>query len=138
MSYVEDLFGLTGKTAVVIGGTGVLGGAFCEALGGAGAHVCVVGRNQEHGDACVARIQKLGGTAEFFAADSTKREDLDAIVTQLRAEDRNADVVVNGAGINSATPFLEITDEEWERILNVNLRGVRLGCQVFGQYMLDR
>ena len=138
MSYVDDLFGLAGKTAVVIGGTGVLGGAFSEALGGAGAHVYVVGRNSEHGDACVERIKQLGGSAEFFSADSTKREDLDAIVAKLKSEDHHADVVINGAGINSATPFLEITDDEWERILNVNLRGVRLGCQVFGQYMLDR
>ncbi len=138
MSYVEDLFGLNGKTAIVIGGTGVLGGAFCEALGGAGAHVLVVGRSAERGDECVGRIKDAGGSAEFVAADSTSRDDLDSIVAKLKAEDRNADVVVNGAGINSATPFLEITDDEWERIMNVNLRGVRLGCQVFGQYMLDR
>lgn len=138
MSYLEDLFGLSGKTAIVIGGTGVLGGSFCEALGGAGAHVLVVGRSPERGEACVGRITDAGGSAEFVAADSTNRDDLDAIVAKLKAEDRNADVLVNGAGINSATPFLEITDEEWDNIMNVNLRGVRLGCQVFGQYMLDR
>ncbi len=50
----------------------------------------------------------------------------------------NVDVLVNGAGINSATPFLEITDEEWERILDTNLKSVRLACQVFGKYMIDR
>lgn len=136
--YLQKLFGLEGKTAVVIGGTGVLGGAFCDALSGAGAHTLVVGRNSESGAACVERISAAGGSAEFVAADSTARPDLEAIVARLQDAGRHCDVLINGAGINSATPFLEITDEEWERILNVNLRSVRLACQVFGQDMLDR
>jgi NAD(P)-dependent dehydrogenase (short-subunit alcohol dehydrogenase family) len=134
--YLTKLFGLDGKTAVVIGGTGVLGGAFSDALAGAGAHVVVVGRNAERGEACVARIAAAGGSAEFVAADATARGDLDAIVTKLTADGRKCDVLVNGAGINSATPFLEIEDEEWERILNTNLRSVRLACQVFGKQMI--
>ena len=135
--YLSNLFGLDGKTAVVIGGTGVLGGAFSDALAGAGAHVVVVGRNAERGEACVARIAAAGGSAEFVAADSTSRDDLEAIVAKLKTDGRNCDVLVNGAGINSATPFLEIEDEEWERILNTNLRSVRLACQVFGKQMLE-
>jgi NAD(P)-dependent dehydrogenase (short-subunit alcohol dehydrogenase family) len=137
-TYLKDLFGLDGKTAVVIGGTGTLGGAFCDALAGAGAHVVVVGRNPEHGKHRVQAIADAGGSAEFFAADSTSRADLEALAAHLQAADRNCDVLVNGAGINSATPFLDIGDEEWDRILNVNLRSVRLGCQVLGKYMLDR
>jgi NAD(P)-dependent dehydrogenase (short-subunit alcohol dehydrogenase family) len=61
---------------------------------------------------------------------------LEALVTHLAAQNRRADVLVNGAGVNSATPFLEITEEEWDRILDVNLRSVRLACQVFGAAML--
>lgn len=137
-AYLDQLFGLNGKTAVVIGGTGVLGGAISEALASAGAHTLVVGRNAENGAACVERIKQQNGSAEFVAADSTERADLEAIVEQLTGQNRTVDVLVNGAGINSATPFLEITDEEWERILNVNLRSVRLACQVFGAHMLDK
>ena len=137
-SYLRQQFGLDGRTAVVIGGTGVLGGAFSEALASAGAHTVVVGRNAERGAACVGRITSAGGSAEYMAADSTTRGDLEAVVAHLSGQDRQADVLINGAGVNSATPFLEIDDEEWERILNVNLRGVRLACQVFGAYMLDR
>lgn len=136
--YLQKLFGLDGKTAVVIGGTGVLGGAFCEALAGAGAYTIVVGRNAERGDACVQRIVEAGGAGEFFAADSTSRDDLESLVAHLQQAKRELHVLINGAGINSATPFLEIGDEEWERILNVNLRGVWLGCQVFGAYMLEK
>lgn len=136
--FLQNLFGLEGKTAVVIGGTGTLGGAFCDALAGAGAHVLVVGRNAEHGRDRAAQIIAAGGSAEFAAADSTERADLEAIAVQLAEVGRGCDVLINGAGINSATPFLEIADEEWERILNVNLNSVRLGCQVFGRFMLER
>lgn len=137
-NYLQELFGLNGKTAVVIGGTGTLGGAFCDALAGAGAHVVVVGRNREHGEARVREITATGGSAEFISADSTSRDDLQSIVAHLADNNRDCNVLVNGAGINSATPFLEIDDDEWERILNVNLRSVRLGCQVFGKFMLER
>ncbi len=139
--YLTSLFGLEGQTAVTIGGTGVLGGAFSEALGNAGAHVVVVGRTlktSDDGSTVVDRINAGAGSAEFFAADSTSREALEEIVAHLKANDRQCNVLINGAGINSATPFLEIEDEEWDRILNVNLRGVRLACQVFARDMIDR
>lgn len=136
--YLTKLFGLDGKTAVVIGGTGTLGGAICEALGQAGAYVVVVGRNAESGNGQVERLAGLGASGEFFQADSTSREDLERLVAHLREAGRACDVLVNGAGTNSATPFLEIDDEEWDRIMNVNLRSVRLACQVFASDMLER
>jgi NAD(P)-dependent dehydrogenase (short-subunit alcohol dehydrogenase family) len=137
-SYLQSLFGLDGLTAVVIGGTGTLGGSFCEALAGAGAHVLVVGRDAEDGNARVASIKNAGGSAEFFRADATRRADLEAILSHLDKSGRGCDVLINGAGTNSPTPFLEISDDEWERIFNVNLNTVRLACQVFGKFMLDK
>lgn len=137
-AYLTQLFGLTDKTAVVIGGTGVLGGAICDALAGAGAHVIVVGRSVERGQEAVDKLLAAGGSGEFMAADSTSRDDLRAVVDHLKSARRQCDVLVNGAGINAATPFLEIADEEWDRILNVNLSSVRIACQVFGADMLER
>lgn len=136
--YLTELFGLDGLTAVVVGGTGVLGGAFSDALGKAGAHVIIAGRNAENGNTAVNRIASAGGSAEFFAMDVTNKSDFTKLVDHLKANNRPLHIVVNGAGINSATPFLEISDEEWERILNINLRSVRLGCQVLGGYMLEK
>ncbi|MFG0331869.1 MAG: SDR family oxidoreductase [Maioricimonas sp. JB049] len=136
--YLANLFGLTGRTAVVIGGTGTLGGAICEALAGAGAHVLVVGRNAESGHGLVERLAAAEASAEFIRADSTSRDDLEAIVAHLKSAGRTCDILVNGAGTNSATPFLDIGDEEWDRIMNINLRSVRLACQVFGSDMLAR
>jgi NAD(P)-dependent dehydrogenase (short-subunit alcohol dehydrogenase family) len=137
-TYLQRLFGLDGLTAVVIGGTGTLGGAFCDALAQAGAYTFVVGRNREHGVERVARIAELGGKAEFFAADSTNRDELTALRDHIVSQGRHVDILINGAGINSPTPFLEITDEEWTRILDVNLRSVQIACQLFGELMLER
>lgn len=136
--YLTKLFGLNDLTAVVVGGTGVLGGAFSDALGAAGAHVVVAGRNAENGQEAANRITKCGGSAEFFSADVTQRDSFTKLVDHLKQSGRELHVLVNGAGINSATPFLEIADEEWEQILNINLRSVRLGCQILGGYMLEK
>ena len=140
-NYLCSLFGLNGLTSVVIGGTGVLGGAIALALGGAGSHVVVVGRtlkSDDSGATIVDRIQQAGGSAEFMAADSTQRTDLEAIVSHLKTNNRHCNVLVNGAGTNSPTPFFDIKDDEWDRINNVNLGGVRIACQVFGKDMVER
>jgi len=136
--FLHGLFGLQGQTAVVIGGTGVLGSAISEVLGRAGAHVVVVGRDAAGAAVSVNRVQSQGGTAEFVRADATKQADLESLVQNLESRDKTADILVNGAGTNSPTPFLEITDEEWDHIFNVNLRSVRLACQVFGRHLLSR
>lgn len=135
--YLHRLFGLEGLSAVVIGGTGALGGAFCHALAAAGAHVYVAGRNEDAGLARVAQIIERGGRAEFFTVDGTRRGDLEALRDHVAAHGRHVDILVNAPGINSATPFLEISDDEWSRIVDVNLRSVQMACQVFGKTMLD-
>jgi NAD(P)-dependent dehydrogenase (short-subunit alcohol dehydrogenase family) len=132
--YLERLFGLQGKTAVVIGGTGVLGGFVCDALAHAGAHVYVVGNNEDAGQAVVDRWHNQ---ATFFRADASCRKDLEALVEHLKMHGRPCDILVNGAGVNAATPFLEITDDEWDRILRINLGAVRIASQVLGGYMLS-
>ncbi|QDU81974.1 putative oxidoreductase UxuB [Polystyrenella longa] len=136
-SYLQKLFGLDGKTAIVIGGTGVLGGAIAESLASAGAYTFIVGRNESNGAEIVKTIEAAGGQAEFFKADATTRNDLEKLVEHLKSNDRQCDVLINGAGVNSPTPFLEIEDDEWDRIMNINLRGVRVACQVFAKFMLD-
>lgn len=138
--YLRQLFGLDGLTAVVIGGTGVLGGAICTALAGAGAHTVVVGRTlktDDDGKDVVGRINDDGGSAEFVQCDSTLRADIQALAQHIADSGRNCDVLVNGPGVNAATPFLEIPDDEWERIFSVNLSSIRIACQELGKLMLD-
>lgn len=135
--YLQQLFGLQGKTAVVIGGTGVLGGAICDCLASAGAYVVVAGRSAEAGANRVQEIQSAGGSAEFIAADVTSADDIQSLLDQCVSSGHIPDVLVNGAGVNAATPFLEITQEEWDRIFNINLGSVRTACQIFAKYWLN-
>lgn len=136
-SFLEELFSLRGKTAVVIGGTGVLGGNIAQTLGRAGADVIVAGQNPENGTLVAEQLRRHGGHAEFVPLDATRREEVQQLAERIDEQGRACDILVNAAGVNSPTPFLEITDEEWDRIFNVNLRSVRLSCQVFGHAMIE-
>jgi NAD(P)-dependent dehydrogenase (short-subunit alcohol dehydrogenase family) len=135
--YLQKLFGLDGRVAVVIGGTGVLGGELCGGLAQAGASVVVAGRNAERGQQRVAAIEKLGGAATFAQVDATNRESLKVLLDGALAQHGRVDVLVNCAGVNSPTPYLEIDDEEFQRIVDGNLLATHLGCQVFGQHMIE-
>jgi NAD(P)-dependent dehydrogenase (short-subunit alcohol dehydrogenase family) len=136
--YLHSLFSLTGKVAVVIGGTGELCGAMAEGLAGAGAEVVLVGRNEEKAKVRLDRIAAAGGKAYFVAAEAGSKASLEALLAEVLKRSGKVDIVVNGAGVNSATPFLEITEEEYDRIVNVNQKSVFLGCQVFGKYLVER
>lgn len=137
MSYLNELFSLEGKTAVVIGGTGELCGAMAMALAGAGAEVVLVGRSQEKADARLEKIRSSGGAGYFVAADILSSDGLQELLSRVVEESGQCDILVNGAGVNSATPFLDITEEEYQRIFDTNTRAVFLACQVFGKYFLD-
>ena len=134
--FLDGLFSLNGKVAVVIGGTGELCGAMAQGLASAGAEVVIVGRNQEKAAARVARIEAGGGRAWFHAAEATSRPDIEQLLAVVLQRAGRVDVVVNGAGINAATPFLEITEEEFDRIMRVNVKSVFFGCQVFGRHLV--
>jgi len=137
MSYLNNLFSLQGKVAVVIGGTGELCGAMAMSLAQAGAEVVLVGRSQEKADARLAQIRTAGGKGYFIAADITTAVGLQELLTKVIEESGQCDILINGAGVNSTTPFLEITEEEFESVFAVNTRAVFIACQVFGKYFLD-
>jgi NAD(P)-dependent dehydrogenase (short-subunit alcohol dehydrogenase family) len=137
-SYLDSLFGLSGKVAVVIGGTGELCGSMAEGLAGAGAEVVLVGRDEAKAAARLAKITAAGGKAWFHSAEATNKAALEGLRDAVVKRSGGIDIVVNGAGVNSATPFFQITEEEFERIVKVNLQGVFLGCQIFGQYLVER
>jgi len=140
----SDLFNLESETAVILGGTGVLGGAMAEALADAGARVAIVGRNAERGQERVRRIEEAGGRALFQAADALDRDAL------LRARDVITEswgavsVLVNAAGGNRAdatlppgADFCRLPLEAWQGVFDLNLvGGVLLPSQVFGEVLL--
>lgn len=136
-SFLEQMFGLDGQVAVVIGGTGVLGGALALGLAKAGATAVVAGRDPEKGAARVAEIEAAGGKAKFIAVDVMDRASITALRDQTVAEFGRVDMLINGAGVNSASPYLDAKDEDWDRVIDSNLKAVHWGCQVFGGFMAD-
>jgi NAD(P)-dependent dehydrogenase (short-subunit alcohol dehydrogenase family) len=137
-SYLESLFSLKGKVAVVIGGTGELCGAMAEGLASAGAETVLVGRNEEKAKPRLERIHAAGGKGYFISTEASDKAQLEALLATVLQKSGRVDIVVNGAGVNSATPFLDIAEDEFDRIVKINLKGVFLGCQVFGKYLVDR
>ena len=138
MSYLDSLFTLQGKTAVVIGGTGELCGAMAEGFAGAGASIIIVGRNPDKAAARLAKIHHAHhGRAWFESCDVQSKAALTELLDRIVAKTGGVDILVNGAGVNSPTPFLEVTEEEYDRIVNTNMKAVFLACQVFGRYFIE-
>ena len=137
MSYLEKLFGFDGQVVVVIGGTGVLCGEMAEGLAAAGAHAVLAGRSEERGLARVQAIEAAGGKASFVAVDTMSKHSIQQLCDQVLAEHGRIDAVINGAGVNSATPYFEIKDEEFDKIIRSNLSGTHYACQVFGKAMIE-
>jgi NAD(P)-dependent dehydrogenase (short-subunit alcohol dehydrogenase family) len=135
--YLEKLFGFDGQVAVVIGGTGALGGTLCEGLAQAGANVVVAGRSEERGNERVEAIKKLGGKASFAAVDATNRASVQSLLETIVKQHGRVHAAVNCAGVNSPTPLFEISDEEFNRIISGNLLSTLIGCQVFGKHMIE-
>ncbi len=137
-SYVEETFGLKGKVAVVIGGSGVLGGSVAESLAKAGARIAIVyNHGKEAAEQRVKAIQSAGGEALAVQADGRVKSDLEKAKDVIVAKWKEVDILVNAPGVNSTTPVLDIQEEEWDKIISVNLKGMFLACQVFGKHMID-
>ena len=141
-----NMFDLQGEVAVVIGATGVLGGALADGLAEAGAKVAVLGRNAERGEARVQAIQAKGGQAAFFNCDAISRPSLAEAHKQIEAKFGAPTILVNAAGgnapqvtVTAERPFEQIALADWQANFDLNLAGgVLLPCQEFGPAMCRR
>lgn len=139
-----DLFDLSGEVAVVIGGTGVLGGHIAEGLARAGARVAVLGRRREAGEERVRKIESAGGEAIYVYCDALNPDSVRAAHETVREQIGAVTVLVNAAGGNhpSATvteqlPFEAIRLEDWERVFQLNFAaGVLYPCREYGPAMV--
>jgi len=132
------VFNLTNSVGVVIGGNGVLGSAMAKALTGAGAKVAIVGRDMEKAARVCAEIEQAGGEAIALRADASRKADLEAVLADVLAWGGRVDTLINASGTNSTTPFFDLEMEEWDRIMDVNLKSVVLACQVFGKHIIEQ
>ncbi|HIF01537.1 MAG TPA: SDR family oxidoreductase [Planctomycetes bacterium] len=140
----NDLFDLSNDVAVVIGGTGTLGGAMADALAAAGAKVAVLGRSEERGAARVRQIEEAGGTAMFHTADALDAASLTAARDAVNEKLGPVSVLVSAAGGNRpeatlppGSDFCKLPKEAWNDVFDLNLvGGSLLPSQVFGETML--
>ncbi|MHB8901695.1 MAG: SDR family NAD(P)-dependent oxidoreductase [Thermoguttaceae bacterium] len=134
--FLTQLFGLEGQTAVVIGGAGELGFALAKGLAQAGAHVVVADMNLEACLKRVAQLEEFGVKGSAAEVNVTSRASLEALLAQSLKPTGRVDMLVNCAGINAGTPFLEVDPNLWDKIFAVNLKGMMEACQVFIAQML--
>ncbi len=137
MNYVQEMFNLKGSVAAVIGGGGVLAGEMAHGLAKAGADIAILDLNTENAEKMAESIKKTGVKAVPITVNATSKTDLINAEKEINAKLGNVDILVNAPGINSSTPFFEIAEEEWERIMNVNLKSMFLACQIFAKRMIE-
>jgi NAD(P)-dependent dehydrogenase (short-subunit alcohol dehydrogenase family) len=132
-----QLFGLTGKRAAIVGGTGVLGSQFARCLGAADAEVIVLGRSQTRGAKVVKDIEERGGRAQAYAVDVANRVEVDKVAADLQVAG-GVDILINAAGVNAGGAFTDLTEASWAQMLEVNLTAVFRVCQAFIPQMSNR
>lgn len=133
-TYLTELFGLQGRTALVTGGSSGIGKAIASALGGAGAHVLIASRTVSAIDATVEDIREAGGSGDGIVADLSTREGAHALARAVGA----VDILVNAAGISLRPPMPDLDEATWDRTMRVNLDAPFLLGQALAPSMAKR
>jgi len=134
----HPLLDLTGKTAVVIGGTSGIGFALARELAKAGADVVPTGRRAELARKAAAEVVALGRRSLALTCDVTDDASVEQLLRSVCAEFGSVQILVNSAGRIKRSPTLEFSDDEWNAILETNLNGTLRACRVFGRHMIEQ
>lgn len=142
---MENLFDLSGKTAVITGGTGVLCSQMAIKLAACGVKAAVLGLDEDQGQLIARQIRDQGGQAIGLVADVLDKESLNVARDIVLSEFGSIDILINGAGGNKKEAscsadldFFSLPQEALEWVFNLNFLGTILSCQVFGQPMVDQ
>ncbi|HLH04594.1 MAG TPA: glucose 1-dehydrogenase [Bryobacteraceae bacterium] len=131
MSSSLDLFNLSGRVAVVMGGTSGIGRELALGLASAGADVVATGRREALVDAVAGEIEEMGRRTLRKTADASKRESIDALRDSVVAELGGVDILVNAAGQTFRKPTADVSEAQWNNLFDVNLTGTLRACQSF-------
>lgn len=129
---------LTGKTAVVVGGTSGIGRAIAHGLAEAGADVVPTSRRIEQVDATANEIEQRGRRSLRVSSDVLDRGSLESVLHESVKAFGKVDILVNCAGRTKRAPTIDFPDDDWDAIIETNLTGTLRACQVFGRHMLER
>ncbi|MGC8659692.1 MAG: SDR family NAD(P)-dependent oxidoreductase [Desulfomonilaceae bacterium] len=134
----QDLFDLSGRVALVTGASKGLGKSITMALAGAGADMALYARNRNDLEAVKASVESLGRRAEIFCVDVLDKKTLDDAAQATVNTFGHIDILVNNAGVNIRKPVLELAPEEWDLVIDTNLKGYFLMAQAVVPHMLAR
>jgi NAD(P)-dependent dehydrogenase (short-subunit alcohol dehydrogenase family) len=133
---ITDLFDVTGKVAIITGATGGFGAVAAEALAAAGAKVMLTGRNIAKLEAYTKEIIAEGGTAAFSKGDPAIHDDVDRVVKATVDTFRGIDILITAAGVNKPGFIHEQSDDEWQMMMDANVKGTYLFCKEVGRVMM--
>jgi NAD(P)-dependent dehydrogenase (short-subunit alcohol dehydrogenase family) len=135
---IRSLFDLSGKVAVVTGGSGAFGQAAAKGLAAYGADVVITSRRVETLEACVPGLQDAGRRVQHISCDVTDPASVDAMMKQTVKEFGRVDILVTAAGIANRFPAQEFPIDEWQKIMDANVKGTYLCCQAAGRQMIEQ
>lgn len=133
-----ELFDLSNRTALVVGGGSGLGEAMALGLAEAGAHVVVTGRNAVKLMNTVNKIKDNGGAATSYVIDVQNTDSVNTTVDLIAKKSGSIDILVNSAGVHLKKPTLDVTDEEWEAVIDTNLTGTFRVSRAVGRKMVEQ
>src|SRR5687767_10862511 len=129
---------LTGKVAVVVGGTSGIGRAIAHGFAQAGADVIPTSRREEQVEAAAREIEEFGRRSLRITSDVSDRASLERLLSDALQTFGKVDILVNSAGRTKRAPTIDYPEDEWNAIIDTNLTGTLRACQVFGKHMLER
>src|SRR6202042_3138054 len=138
MTDYRKLFDLTGKTAVVLGAASGIGKSSAEALAGLGANVVCADRNMELCEATAVGIRDAGGDAEAISADAANQAEVAALAEQVKAKFPRLDIAVTTPGLNIRKTILDYTEEDLDRVVDLNIKGTVYFMRAFGRIMVEQ
>ena len=138
-NYIKNLFNLDDKVAVVIGGGGHLCSEMVKALSVSGCRVAILDLRIKKAIAVENFLKKKGyNSLMSLEIDVTQKENHEKCLKSILKKFGKIDILINGAGINSSTPFFDLSVEEWDQVSDSQIKGTFLGCQVFGKKMVEQ
>ena len=135
---MNTMFSVKNKTALVTGSTGGLGYAFAKCLAQHGAHVIINGRNQQRIDDAIKKLNNEGLSVSGVVFDVTNRQQVAEAAEKIQAEKGGVDILVNNAGVNLRNPLHDFSDEDWDKVIGINLTGTYNVSKAFVKGMIEK